>query len=160
MLMSASAGQIGGAGPAGLSVPLLGAIAVIAVLAWPAARRRTTASAAMLGALAGFAYAIVGIAGRLLPGWALGRLLSSPMAYVLLLSGLLAFFFYTLALQRGAVTVVTTPLIVAQTVMPSLVGLLLLGDGVRPHWWGVGGAGFVLTVTAATALVRFEEAAI
>jgi drug/metabolite transporter (DMT)-like permease len=54
MLMSASAGQIGGAGPPGLSVPLIVAIAVIAVLAWPAARRRTTASAAMLGA-AGFA---------------------------------------------------------------------------------------------------------
>jgi len=158
VLLSASAGQIGDHGDAWLPAALLGAVAVIAVLAWPASRTRSTLSTAALGALSGFAYAVVGIAGRLLPGWSPGRLAGSPVTYVLLLSGLVAFFLYTLALQRGAVTVATTPLIVAQTVVPSLVGLVLLGDTIRSGWSATAALAFSITIAAATALVRFEEA--
>jgi drug/metabolite transporter (DMT)-like permease len=158
VLLSASAGHIGDDGEAWLPAALLGAVVVIAVLAWPASRTRSTLSTAALGALAGFAYAVVGIAGRLLPGWTLDRIVGSVVTYVLILSGLVAFFLYTLALQRGAVTVATTPLIVAQTVAPSLVGLVLLGDTTRPGWSAAAALAFSLTVAAATALVRFEEA--
>jgi drug/metabolite transporter (DMT)-like permease len=158
MLLSASAGHIGDDGGAWIPSALLGALAVTAVLAWPASRTHTTSSTAVLGVLAGFAYAIVGISARLLPGWSVGELAGSLASYVLCLSGLLAFFLYTLALQRGAVTVATTPLIVTQTVTPAAVGLLLLGDGIRPGWAVGAGLGFTLTVIAAAALVRFEGA--
>lgn len=158
VLLSASTGHIGDDGEAWLPAALLGGVAVIAVLAWPASRTRSTLSTAVLGALAGFAYAVVGIAGRLLPGWTPDRIAGSVVTYVLILSGLVAFFLYTLALQRGAVTVATTPLIVAQTVMPSLVGLVLLGDTIRPGWSVTAALAFSLTIAAATALVRFEEA--
>lgn len=157
-LLSASAGHIGGDGGAWLPGTLLGVVLLIAVLAWPASRTRTTFSTAVLGTLAGFAYAIVGIAGRLLPGSTPADLASSTVTYVLLLSGLVAFFLYTLALQRGAVTVATTPLIVAQTVTPAVVGLVLLGDTIRTGWSGAAALAFTLTVASATALVRFEEA--
>jgi drug/metabolite transporter (DMT)-like permease len=159
MLLSASAGHIGDDGGAWIPSALLGALAVVAVLAWPASRTHTTLSTAVLGVLAGFAYAIVGIAARLLPGWTVAELTGSLATYVLLLSGLLAFFLYTLALQRGAVAVATTPLIVTQTVTPAAVGLLLLGDGIRPGWAAGAGIGFALTVVAVSALVRFEGAA-
>jgi drug/metabolite transporter (DMT)-like permease len=158
MLLSASAGSIGDEGGTWLPAALLGALAVVAVLAWPASRTHTTLSTAVLGALAGFAYAIVGIASRLLPGWSAAQLGGSLATYVLGLSGLLAFFLYTLALQRGAVTVATTPLIVTQTVVPAVVGLALLGDGIRHGWTAAAMVGFALTVGAATALVRFEGA--
>jgi drug/metabolite transporter (DMT)-like permease len=158
VLLSASAGRIGNEGDAWLPAALLGGVVVLALLAWPASRTHSTVSTAVLGTLAGLAYAVVGISGRLLPGWTFGLLAESPATYVLLLSGLLAFFLYTLALQRGAVTVATAPLIVAQTVTPSLVGLALLGDRIRPGWSAVAALAFTLTVASATALVRFEEA--
>lgn len=158
MLLAASSGHVGAYGAPWLPAALLGALVVTAVLAWPASRNRTTLSSAVLGVLSGFAYAIVGIAARLLPGWTLGELAGSLVTYVLCLSGLLAFFLYSLALQRGAVTAATTPLIVTQTVAPSAVGLLLLGDGIRPGWIVGAGIGFTLTVAAASALVRFEGA--
>lgn len=156
-LLSASTGRIGDDGAVWLPAALLGAVVVIAVLAWPASRTRSTFSTAVLGALSGSAYAVVGIAGRLLPGWTLDRIVGSVVTYVLILSGLVAFFLYTLALQRGAVTVATTPLIVAQTVVPSLAGLVLLGDTIRPGWSTTAALAFSLTIAAATALVRFEE---
>lgn len=158
MLLSASAGHIGDDGGPWIPAALLGALVVIAALAWPASRTHTAWSTAVLGVLSGFAYAIVGIAARLLPGWSVAELGGSPATYALVLSGMLAFFLYTLALQRGAVTVATTPLIVTQTVTPAAVGLLLLGDGIREGWATGAAIGFTLTVVAASALVRFEAA--
>jgi drug/metabolite transporter (DMT)-like permease len=158
-LLTSAAGRIGTEHVAWLSWVLFGGVVVIAVLAWPVSRARTILSAAALGMLSGFAYAAVGIAGRLLPGWTVGDLAGSTTTYVLLVSGLIAFLLYTLALQRGGVMVATTPLIVAQTVTPAVVGVLLLGDRVRPGWSAAGAVGFTLTVTAATVLVRLEDVA-
>jgi drug/metabolite transporter (DMT)-like permease len=159
VLLSASAGGVGDQDVAWLPAALFGGLLAIALLAWPVSHVRTTAGTAVLGMLAGFAYAIVGVTGRLLPGWAPSTLVGSPVTYLLVTSGLLAFLIYTLALQRGVVTAVTTPLVVAQTVTPSMIGLLLLGDGIRSGWGMVAGLGLTLTVAAAIALVRFEGAA-
>lgn len=156
MLLTASAGHIGDDGGSWIPTALLGALAVIALLAWPASRNRSPLGTAVLGLLGGFAYALVGTAARLLPGWTPAALLGSVATYVLVLSGVLAFYLYTLALQRGAVTLATTPLIVAQTVTPAVLGLVLLGDEVRPGWTAGAVVGFCVTVVAASLLVRFE----
>lgn len=157
VLLSASAGGIGQESDPWLSFALLGALAVSAVLAWPASQRRTAASTAALGVLSGAGYAVVGVAARLLPGMS-SELVVAPATYVLLLAGVLAFFLYTLALQRGAVMLATTPVIVTQTVVPAAIGLIWLGDAVRPGWMAGAVTGFCLTVIAALFLVRFEAA--
>ena len=49
--------------------------------------------------------------------------------------GLIGFWLYSVALDRTPVSAASAPLIVTQTFVPSLIGVALLGDGVRPGWW-------------------------
>jgi drug/metabolite transporter (DMT)-like permease len=158
VLLSSAAGDVGTSGGGRIPYVLLGAVAVIAVLARMASRVRGAIGTAVLGLLAGFGYAVVGISARLIPDFQPADLVRSPATYALLGGGGLAFFLYSLALQRGAVTLSTTPMIVTQTVTPAAAGVLLLGDGVRPGWGVAAGIGFVVTVLAASVLVRFEGA--
>jgi drug/metabolite transporter (DMT)-like permease len=158
VLLSASAGDVGDGTAAALPAVMAGVIVVIALFGWWASRYRGPLSTAALGLMAGFGYAVVGVSARLLPDFRPLDLLRSPATWTLAVAGSLAFLLYSMALQRGAVTLATTPMIVTQTVAPAVVGVLLLGDGVRPGWWWVAAAGFALTVVAASALVRFEGA--
>ena len=158
VLLSASAGDVGGSAAGRIPLVLFAAIAVIAALGWGATRSRGPLGTAALGLLAGFGYAIVGISARLLPDFQPAHLLSCVATYTLGAGGSLAFLLYSVALQRGAVTLATTPMIVTQTVTPAAVGVLLLGDGVRAGWQLPAGIGFVVTVVAASVLVRFEGA--
>jgi drug/metabolite transporter (DMT)-like permease len=156
VLLSASAGDVGSSGAGRIPWLLFLGIAVIAALGWVTSRSRSAAATAVLGLLAGFGYAVVGISARVLPDLHPSGLVGSPATYTLGLGGVLAFLLYSVALQRGAVTLATTPMIVTQTVTPAAVGVLLLGDGVRPGWQLGAVVGFGLTVMAAAALVRFE----
>jgi drug/metabolite transporter (DMT)-like permease len=157
LLLSASAGDVGDrSGGTVLTVSLFVAIGMIAALGAVASRYHSAVSTAVLGLLAGFGYAVVGISARLLPGFGLMELLRAPVTWSMVIGGSLAFFLYSVALQRGVVTLATTPMIVTQTVTPAAVGVALLGDGVRPGWALGAGLGFLVTVAAASALVRFE----
>jgi drug/metabolite transporter (DMT)-like permease len=66
--------------------------------------------------------------------------------------GLLGFWLYSVALDRAPVSSASAPLIVVQTFLPSLIGVVLLGDGVREGWWPGIVAGLVLAVTGAVML--------
>jgi drug/metabolite transporter (DMT)-like permease len=65
---------------------------------------------------------------------------------------LVAFWLYSLGMERAAVSSVTAPLIVAQTFVPALVGVALLGDQVRAGWWPAVVAGLVLATGGAILL--------
>jgi hypothetical protein len=78
---------------------------------------------------------------------------------VLAAGGGLAFFLYSVALQRGSVMTATAPMIVIQTATPAAVGVLLLGDTIRPGWSIAAALGVVLSGAGATALARFEGVA-
>jgi drug/metabolite transporter (DMT)-like permease len=156
VLLSASAGDVGDRDGGPLRWLLFVGIGLIAGLGWLTSRSAGPVATAGLGLLAGFGYAVVGISARLLPDLVPSDLMRAPAAWTLALGGGTAFLIYSVALQRGAVTLATTPMIVTQTVTPAAVGVLLLGDGVRPGWQPVAVLGFALTVVAATALVRFE----
>ncbi len=67
---------------------------------------------------------------------------------------LVAFWLYSLGMDRAGVSSVTAPLIVAQTFVPALVGVALLGDGVREGWWPGVTAGLVLATVGAILLSR------
>ena len=139
------------------AVLLLG-LAVVLIAGLAAAVRRVTGptGAVLLGLLAGCGFGVVAICARLLPD--LGpQLLTAPVAYVLVLAGTVAFLVYSGAMQRGSATTATAAMVVTQTVVPAVAGLLL-GDRVRPGSAPFAVAGFVLALLGAVGLGRYEGA--
>jgi drug/metabolite transporter (DMT)-like permease len=112
---------------------------------------------AVLGAMAGFLFGLFGISVRVLPSLSPGHLVADPAAYAALVSSVTGFLFFTTALQRGSVTAATAALVVGETAVPSLVGLVLLGDTTRPGFVPVGVIGFLLAVGGALSLSRYGE---
>ncbi|MEP6665370.1 MAG: hypothetical protein ABJA81_02880 [Nocardioidaceae bacterium] len=156
-LLAVAAGDIGDDDPpTGFIVWLFVGLAVIAAAGYLLTRSRNRFAAAMLGLLAGLGFAGSGVAARVLPGLTPSQLWDAPATYALPVSGALAFALYSFALRRGSVTEATAPMIVTQTVTPAVVGVLLLGDGVRHGWLFAAVFGFVLTAIGAVALARFE----
>jgi drug/metabolite transporter (DMT)-like permease len=156
-LLSASAGDAGTErATTGLTLSLYGMLAAMVIVGFIASRFEGIVATAVLGLLGGLGYAVVGVSSRLLPDFVLTDLLSSPATYSLGLGGGLAFYLYSMALQRGSAIAATTPLITVQTVTPAGVGVFLLDDQVRAGWWPVAILGFAITAGAAIVLVRFE----
>ncbi len=157
-LLSAAAGSTGeDRATTAASLALFGVAALMILGGLLATRVQGVASAVALSLLAGVGFANTAVAARLLPELGVVSVLGSPVTYALGLSGLLAFLLYSLALQRAAVTFATAPMIVVQTALPAVIGVLVLGDVVRAGW-GVGAlVGFVITAAGALTLVRFES---
>ena len=157
-LLTAAAGVTGedrATGPMSLALFAVAAVMVAGGLA--ATRAAGLAAAAGLSLLAGLGFANTAVAARLLPELTVSSVLGSPVTYALPLSGALAFLLYSLALQRSSVTVATAPMIVLQTALPAVVGVLVLGDEVRSGWVTGAVVGFILTAVGGVALLRFEE---
>jgi drug/metabolite transporter (DMT)-like permease len=74
-------------------------------------------------------------------------LLTQPSTYLIAGFWIIGMIGHVAALGRGDVGAVTAVYTVAQVLVPGLVGILLLGDAVRPGWWWV----MVLGLTAAVA---------
>ncbi|HWD81758.1 MAG TPA: hypothetical protein VG497_22840 [Kribbella sp.] len=157
-LLAVSAGDAGAAARHhGLTIGIIVGLVTIAVLGAIASRSQHGVSTALLGLLAGLGYAGVAISARLLEDGSLGELFHSPTLYTLPISGALAFILYSLALQRGSVTLATTPMIALQTITPAAVGVFVLADAVRAGWWPAAIAGFLLSAVGSVILVRFES---
>lgn len=157
--LSAAEDRPVGATPTEEWAVVVAALALVAV-AVLAARSTGPTGAAVLGGVAGLAFGVVSIAARLLPApMTVPGLLSSPATYGLAAAGALALLAYSTALQRGSVTQATAPLVVAETVVPSLVGVIWLGDRPQDGWTGVAVVGFCLAVAGAISLSRHGEVA-
>ncbi|GAB2663667.1 hypothetical protein [Kribbella swartbergensis] len=157
-LLAVSAGHAGdSARHQGLTISIVVGLVVIAVLGAFASRSQHGVATALLGLLAGLGYAGVAISARLLQDGSIGELLRSPTTYTLPISGALAFILYSLALQRGSVTLATTPMIALQTITPAAVGVFVLHDAVRSGWWPGAIGGFLLSALGSLTLVRFES---
>lgn len=127
--------------PPAVGVGLLALLGLVGGLAVLVARRgagdrRTVA----LGLLSGTAFAVLAIAGRpiaALPFWSL------PLqwtAWLMVLAALVGQVLQVSALQNGSSTAAMAPSYAMSTVLASIVGLLVLGDGIAP-----GRAPWVLT---------------
>lgn len=107
----------------------------------------------VLAACAGLGFAGVGIAARVLvlahPWWAT---LITPPVWALAGYGLTAAIAFALALARGPVTVATAWTLAAETVVPAIVGLAVLGDHVRPGHTAWMAAGLTAVLVACLAL--------
>lgn len=144
-----------GSGRAGAVLTTTGFVVVLwaAVLALAAAARwATRLGGGVLGGLAGLGYAGSAIAVRGVDAaWSPQVVLA---AVTVPLFGLLAFWIYSLGLERSAVSAATAPLIVGQTMVPAVVGVALLDDGVRDGWWPAVLGGLLLAMGGAVVLGR------
>ena len=136
---------------------LLGAVAVLALAGAAANRLPGSVRATSLGLVAGLSFGVVAIAARSLGEMSPARLVREPAAYAVVAAGVVAFLYYTIGLQRAAVTTVTAALVIGETVLPSVVGVLVFGDGTRPGFLPLALVGFVLAVACSLSLARFGE---
>jgi drug/metabolite transporter (DMT)-like permease len=159
-LLGSSAGAEG-ASHAGVAfkIAVIVATAVLGVCGLVAARLlRDPARTLALGTIAGFGFGAVGIAARVLNGFAPLTLLRDPAAYAVAAAGIVSFVFYATALEGGSVTVATSAVVLAETLPPAVVGVLFLGDTTRHGLAPVAVIGFALAVVSAVMLARFGEA--
>jgi drug/metabolite transporter (DMT)-like permease len=137
---------------------LLGGVAVVAVAGIVAGRLDDPAGGIGLSACAGLGFTGIAIAARALPfpdpSW---HVVFEPVAIAMVLYGALALLMFASALQRGSITAISAVTFAVETTIPSIVGLLALGDHTRPHFQLVAVLGFALSLAASMALARYSE---
>lgn len=155
-MLAGAAGKAGGTDRgAGFVVGLyllLGAVVVLGLLAYRGSGRL---SGALLSLLSGLGYSGVTLGARVLgsPDWSWRTV---TLVVVMAASGGLAFWLYSLALQRVPVAGASAPLVVAETVVPSLAGVALLGDVVAAGAWPLLVVGLLLAMAGSVWLAGFE----
>lgn len=157
MLGSAAESEGGGHGSHHFHYVLLAAALTLAVLGIAAGRLPDPARTAVLGLVSGLGFGTLGTSIRVLPNLAPAALITAPATYAAIIAGILAGWFYAAALQRGGVVAATAMMLIGETVPPSLVGVILLGDHTRPGWVPVAVAGFAVALAGALVLARFGE---
>jgi drug/metabolite transporter (DMT)-like permease len=137
----------------------LGAAVAVAVAGYVGGQIKGRAAPAILGFFAGLGFGVVALAARVITNLSIGALFTNPATYALLAAGFVSFVFYATGLQRGKVTTVTAAVVVAETLLPSVVGVVVLGDGTRPGLVWLAVLGFVVAIAGALMLARFGELA-
>lgn len=154
-LLGASA-ETEGSAPVGLAFHL-GVLIAAVVLGLAGMLAGRAKSPVGLGLAAGLEFALVAVAGRVIDTSGFGALFADPALYAVAAAGGLGMLFFATSLQRGSVTTATALMVVGETVLPSVIGVVALGDTTRPGFGIPAVAGFVLAVAAALALARFGE---
>jgi drug/metabolite transporter (DMT)-like permease len=109
---------------------------------------------------AGLGFAVVAVSARTVPAPnSIVELLGEPAVWAIVANGVVATAVFARALQLGSATAVSAVMFTTNTVLPSAIGLGLLGDRPRPGMVGVGAVGFLLAVAGAIAVAHFSAAA-
>lgn len=157
-MLGSSAGGAGASAVGGeFRLGLIISVAALAVAGLAAARLPGRSRTLALGMIAGLGYGVVGVAARILVGFSPTDLIRDPASYALAAAGVISFMFYASALEHGDVTVATAATVLTETVLPSIVGVMFLGDTTRHGLVGVAVAGFALAIVGAVSLARFGE---
>lgn len=159
LVASSRAGAPPQVGPAS-TVALVATLVVLLVAGVVAARARRR-RAIPLAVIAGLSYGGTAVAVRLVDidlegsfGRIVGGVVTDPVIWALLGLAALGLVLYTLALGRGSVGPVVAVLAVTETLAPGVLGLALLGDGIRPGWGGGFVVGLVLALGGVVVLAR------
>ncbi|WP_338678299.1 hypothetical protein V1460_32395 [Streptomyces sp. SCSIO 30461] len=147
-------------GPEGSATPppalkwvLLGTAVVVLLIGAAAGRLPGRARALVLGLGAGIGFGVPEVAVRLLDSLDFGN----PALYAIVLGGACAFLLLTSAFAHGSVTTATAGLVLTETLLPSAVGVVWLGDSPREGLTWLAVTGFAIAVAGALALARFGE---
>ncbi len=156
------------AGELGTEVPgrhmhwsVLAAAVLIFVFGVVLVRVLGTKAAVPAGLIAGILYGAMAVAVRIAHGldpfqW--HALVSDPAAWAVLVAGGGGFYLFTVALQIGSVNGVAAALVMGETVIPGVVGVLLLGDVAKPGLGWLVGVAFATAVAGAVAIAIFGAA--
>jgi len=156
------------AGELGTEVPgrhmhwsVLAAAVLIFVFGVVLVRVLGTKAAVPAGLIAGILYGAMAVAVRIAHGldpfqW--HTLVSDPAAWAVLVAGGGGFYLFTVALQIGSVNGVAAALVMGETVIPGVVGVLLLGDVAKPGLGWLVGVAFATAVAGAVAIAIFGAA--
>ena len=139
---------------------LLGASVVLIAGGALIVRRLGAGGAIAAGLLSGLGFGALGVGVRILDGldpFALGALLGDPALYAILVGGLGGMYLHTVALQTGSVNGATAALVVGETVVPGVVGVVWLGDSSRAGLGWLAAFGFVLAVVSAVGVAHFGQ---
>ncbi|MEY2553089.1 MAG: hypothetical protein QOC57_949, partial [Ilumatobacteraceae bacterium] len=107
---------------------------------------------ALLGAVSGLSDGGMALCARALHHHTLRALVLDPLALALIPFTVIGIVAFAASLQRGAVSVALACQQAVITVVPSVIGLLVLGDKARHGFAGLTYAGFALTVGVVLAL--------
>ncbi|MET9294524.1 hypothetical protein [Streptomyces sp. NPDC003077] len=117
-------------------------------------------AAILAGLLSGLGFGALGVGVRVLNGvepFDLPTLLADPALYAILIAGVGGMYLHTVALQIGSVNGATAALVVGETVVPGILGVLWLGDSSRPGFAWMAILGFIVAVAGAVAVAWFGE---
>jgi drug/metabolite transporter (DMT)-like permease len=136
---------------------LLAAAVLLGTGALLAARLQPPSGPIIQGVVAGLGFGLTALAVRAVTGLAPTSLVRDPAAYAAAISGACAFLSFAAGLQRGAVAMVSALVIVGETALPAVAGIILWHDRTRPGWTLAALLGFALAVAGALVLARFAE---
>lgn len=161
-ILGATAGHLGDrdAG-AGLHWGVLVVSAIILGLGAALVRLLGKNAAVPAGLIAGVLYGAMAVAVRVVDGLEplnVGVLIADPALWAILVAGLGGFYLFTVALQVGSVNGVAAALVVGETVVPGIVGVVALGDVSRPGYGWLVVIAFIAAVAGGVAL-SFSSAA-
>jgi len=146
--------------PLGLfgKITLVAALAVIAGAGFFAVRIKGAPGSVVLGALSGLGFACAAVAARpLASSHSIFEFVSSPLLYLVIAHSLSAQLLLGLAMQRGSTNAAVAAMDAAGAVPAAVVGLLLLGDRIRPGLTWLAALGFLVTLGSVIALTRYAE---
>jgi drug/metabolite transporter (DMT)-like permease len=136
---------------------LLG-VAVVVGGGIASARMRDPRGGLGLAACAGLGFTGTAIAARALHVPAVGwHVVFEPLAVALVLYGACGILMFASALQRGSMTATSAVMFAVEAIVPSVVGVVALGDRTRPHFQIVAVVGFSFAVGASLVLARYSE---
>ena len=136
---------------------ILCTVVPVAVIGYYGSRSNMRMSAALLAFGAGLGFTAVAVSARTLhlPDQFL-QWFADPSVWAIIVNGVTATVVFALALQKGLPTTVSAIMFTTDTVLPSVIGLTLLGDGIRSGWSGPAGCAFLLAISGAVALAHFS----
>ncbi len=144
--------------PPGWRWVILCTVIPVCLIGFYGSRSGMRLSAALLAFGAGLGFTAVAVSARTLhlPDTFV-RWFAEPSVWAIILNGVAATVVFALALQKGTATTMSAIMFTTDTVLPSVIGLTLLGDGIREGWSGAAALGFLLAVSGAVALAHFSS---
>jgi drug/metabolite transporter (DMT)-like permease len=143
------------AAPPGVHWALLSASLVILAGGIGLIRLLGTRAAVAAGLIAGVLYGAMAVAVRVVDGvdpLRLHILLADPASWTIAIAGLGGFYLFTVALQLGSVNGAAAALVVGETVVPGIAGVVLLGDTAKHGFGWLVAVAFLGAVAGAVAV--------
>ncbi|MGB3707062.1 hypothetical protein [Gordonia sp. (in: high G+C Gram-positive bacteria)] len=115
--------------------------------------------ALIAGMASGVLFGLMAVSVRVVDGispFSLTALASDPAAWAALVCGPGGFYLFTVALQAGSVAAAAAALAVGETVVPGVIGAVVLGDSTQSGWAPVTAIAFVAAIVGAVTVAMSD----